>query len=245
MTHIAPTGLRLGLRRADRPLAVVAIAEARVLQHELERRLGTIGLDLRLDGDPLGGWQPIANAAWPTDIDAELDAATIWGSTPLTALFARTVEPAAAAVRRRMLTHLGLLPAGDFDQETLRSLSALPIRPTDLWLMVTAAERVDVDDPAVAAFAAPAGGPEQTALDAMFDRVAADAAATDVSFDRVVERARAREADWQRRATETADELVRSQLEAAERLDELESENRVLRDRVERLQLEARRWRER
>ena len=64
---------RFGVLRSERGLPVIASAEARVIRGELERRLGPIMLDLRIDGDQLADWLPIAHAAWPVDVDAIID----------------------------------------------------------------------------------------------------------------------------------------------------------------------------
>jgi hypothetical protein len=241
MTDVARP-IRLGILRPDRPAAVVALAETRVLSTELERRLGPVVLDPRVAGDPIGGWQPIAHAAWPVDIDAELDATLIWGDDlpPLTTLFGRTVEPAAAEVRRRMLHHLGMLPVEIFDQPALDALAVLPLRPTDVWLITCAAEHVELDDPEIAAFAPAAGAEAGAELDAAFDRLAgAVPAASPGRAEHELARARAAEAMWHDRAADLRSELDRAGVEAAARLDRLAAENRVLRERIERLQLES------
>lgn len=230
---------RLGVLRPDRPIEVVARAEARVLQCELERRLGRVALDLRVDGDPIGGWQPIANAAWPTTVDAVVDGTQLWSPDlpPLTALYGRTIEPAAAEVRRRMLWHLGLLSETVFDRSALDALAALPLRPTDIWLMVTSAERVELDDPALVALAATPGGPEQATLDDCLDAIAG---ALTERATAEHERAAGTAEAARRRVVELADDLARSEREAAARLDELAAENHALRERVERLEIDAR-----
>lgn len=233
------TAIRLGIVRPDRPAAVIATAEARVLTREFERRLGPIVLDLRVDGDPIDGWVDVATASWPTGIDVEIDAAELWatGLPPLTSLFGRTVDPAAAAVRRRMLGHLGLLPS-TFDQATLDEVSSIPLRPTDLWLMLGAAERVDVDDPAIRAFTAATGAADQATLDAQFDRLVEPLADFE-STGSALQCSLAAEQAWRRRAGELTDELARSEVEAVARLDELAGEVRVLREQIERLELDA------
>ena len=233
------TPIRLGIVRPDRPAAVVAIAEARVLSRELERRLGSVVLDLRVHGDQIGPWAPLANAAWPADIDAQIDPELIWstGVPPLTTLFGRTVEPAAAEVRRRMLAHLGLLPSV-VDEQTVEELSSLPMRPTDLWLIVAAAERVEIDDPAIRSFGTTAGDPDQTELDAAFDAIAGPLVDLEPTGSALQESVAAEQV-WRRRAAELADELARSEAEAARRLDELAGQASVLRERIRRLELDA------
>jgi len=227
---------RLGVLRPDRPLAVIAEAEARVIEHELFRRLGDVTVDLRLDGDPVGRWLPIANAAWPTDVDAVIDPSMIWRDDlpPLTTLFARTVNPSAAAVRRRMLHHLALLPEPPFTLDASRfdELTTLHLRPTDLWIIAAAASSVDVEDPAVRALA---GDDSAERLDQAFDR-AVDGLDTDRT--EAIARLRAERDEARHLAAEQADGAARTSAELADRLDELESENRVLHERLERAELQ-------
>ena len=52
---------RIGVVRPAGGHPVAAAAEARVVRHELERRLGPVTLDLRVDGDdPIGPWEALA-----------------------------------------------------------------------------------------------------------------------------------------------------------------------------------------
>ncbi len=229
--------LLLGVLRPSRPTHVVAVAEARVIRTELERRLGPLTLDLRIDGASIGGWQSVANAAWPGSVDAVVDASILWNSAlpPLTTLFARTVEPTAAEVRRRMLAHLGVIPDAPFelDDDRLAALSELPLRPTDLWLIAGSARAITVDDDTISAFAAPVDSDGHHLLDAAFDAVAASLSEQPTTGT-TLERLTASTATLTRRVSELDSELIRSERDTAELLDQLRTENRVLRERLER-----------
>ena len=161
---------RIGvLRPAGAVHPVAALAEARVVRHELGRRLGPLTVDLRVAGDAVGPWAPLRHADWPSGVDAVIEPGELFGDDvpPLTVLFARTVEPPAADVRRRMLHHLGLLTGDRFDDAALADLDRMSPTPTDLWLIVTAADEVATGDRVIAGLA----GTERDAADAAFDRV--------------------------------------------------------------------------
>jgi len=232
---------RIGLVRPDRPGRVVAEADARVVRHELQCRLGPVTLDLRIDGDALGPWQPLASAAWPRDIDTTIDAGLLFGDhiPCLTALFGRTVEPVAVEVRRRMLVHLGVIPHGDFvvDAERLTSLAAFSLAPTDIWLICRAANDIDLDEPCLHALRARAGGPEQSQLDEVFDTVAAQFApvvtslpSTTPTIDRLIDERETLRAELATRV----DEHAQREREAVELVEELQAEIRVLHERLDR-----------
>lgn len=231
---------RFGVLRPERSHPAIATAEARVLFTELGRRLGPVELDLRIDGDPLAAWQPIANASWPADIDISIDPDLLWGPDlpPLTALFGRTVEPTAASVRRRMLRHLGVIPDGpfDLDADLFDRLDALPMRPTDLWLIAGEARAVVHPDPAVCAFVTASDGAEHTQLDQAFDQIV-DGLVDPERNDRVITRLTA-QVDALGDELETArSQLLRTQRESADRLDELTALNSSLSERLERAEL--------
>lgn len=227
--------LRLGVERADRPLEVVATTEARVIEHELTRRLGDVTVDLRIAGARLGPWLPLEHAAWPAEIDHRLDVSGLWadGQPPLATLFARTVHPDAADVRRRMLRHLGVIPRGEFtlDDEFLAGLPDGAPRPLDLWLIAGAASSISAG--AADGFA-PHDVDDAVRLDAVFDALVAS-----VDDDPAPTIARlTTERDAARRdAEEAADSLVRVQAEIADRVDALRAENDGLRERLERAEL--------
>lgn len=227
--------IRLGIVRPDRPHRAIADAEARVLQAEIDRRLGATVLDLRVTGPDLGHWRSLDHAAWPADVDAVVAADRLWRDDlpPLTALFARTVDPAAADVRRRMLAHLGVLPVGRLDESAVASLLAGPIRPTDLWLVVSEAGEVDVGDRHVAGFA---GTPEARAtLDDALDRLVADLPVpADDSLLARLQRCEAAARDARRLAAEHAAELLRVQREAADLLTEANERLAIAEERAER-----------
>ena len=233
-------GPRIGIVRPDRPHRAVADAEARVLQAEIDRRLGPTVVDLRVVGTDLGRWRSADHAAWPADVDVVIDADRLWGDhvPPLTALFARTIEPAAADVRRRMLTHLGVLPVDLVDDDDLAALLEGPARPTDLWLVVAEATRIDLADRRVAAFRAQ---PDTiAALDAELDRVVAELPT--LSDDSLLGRLRRSETlarAERRRADEAAADLVRVQREAADLLDEARERSAVADEQAERTRLDA------
>ena len=237
------TSPRVGVLRHDRPLDVVARAEARVVGHELSRRIGALTLDLRIDGDAVGPWHPVSHAAWPSGVEmvVDLDELVSGGITPLTALFARTVDPEAADVRRRMLVHLGSLPVDRFDDAALAAAVELPLRPTDLWLLVTGAGHVEVEDPAVRALA---GAPAEAlnALDEHFDVLADRLRATAgiggaAAAQMAVLAARVGELEMELEAARS--DARRERLEALHRLDELLAERRRLVDRLERAELDG------
>lgn len=229
MTETVP---RIGFRRDDRPHPVVAVAEARVIHHELERRLGPITLDLRIGGDAIEPWLPLAHAAWPADIDAVVEHHEVVGEglAPLTSLFARTVAPEAAEVRRRMLVHLGVVDGNPFDAAALDALDALAPTPTDLWLAVSSAPSVAVDDPAIAALAAPAStsiGDDDdpcAALDAAFDGVATRLGHHELvaaARDREIARLRDERDDLRRAVAELESSVARERAETGALVDDL------------------------
>ena len=233
---------RVGVLRHDRPLDVVAHAEARVIGHELTRRLGELTLDLRIDGDAVGPWRPVAHASWPTGVEVviDLDELVPGDVAPLTALYARTVDPDAADVRRRMLVHLGSLPIGRFDDAALAAATQLPIRPTDLWLLVTGADHVELDDIAVRALVgAPADAVTaiDTRLDELAERVRSNPAIRDATAARLA--ALAAQVDTLERDLDAArSDARREQLEALHRIEELVAERSRLVERLERAELD-------
>jgi hypothetical protein len=231
---------RFGVLRPERSHPAIAMAEARVLFTELGRRLGPVELDLRIDGEPLADWQPIANASWPADIDTSIDPDLLWGPDlpPLTALFGRTVDPTAASVRRRMLRHLGVIPDGpfDLDADLFDRLDALPIRPTDLWLIAGEARSVIHPDPALCAFVAPSDGTEHAQLDQAFDR-AVDGLVDTGHNDHVIARLSAQVDALGNELETVRSELLRTQRESTDRLDELTALNSSLSERLERAEL--------
>lgn len=224
----------VGLLRPGRPRRVVAEAEARIVNTELERRLAEVVVDLRVHGDAIGPWGSLATAAWPGGVDVVVDDGSPWATDvpALTPLFGRTVSDEAAEVRVRMLRHLGVVPAEPFvfDAGRLADLEAWHVTPTDLWLIARASSSVDTGDPAIDALVGDVGG-----LDDAFDSLATtisdaigDAGATSV-------RRLLAERDAARRGERAAsDELRRMSVELADRLDRLAAENAVLRDRLER-----------
>jgi hypothetical protein len=234
--------VRLGLVRpsgaASRP--VVAEIEARVLRHELGRRLGTVVLDLRTDGPAIGPWQPLANAGWPATIDARIDADALWSEpVGLTALAGRTVDPAIVDVRRRMLVHLGIIPVEPqpLDAARLAALDSLLLRPLDLWLIASEASEVDTGEAAVDALTVPPGDAAVARLDGILDEIAAGL--TDVTGTATVAALADEVAALRARVAELEDEAVRTMVETNARLDELAHERAVLLDRAERDRLDG------
>ena len=232
----------IGVLRPGSASPVVAAAEARVVRCELERRLGPVTLDLRIDGDVVGSWRPIGHAAWPAGVDAQFGPDELWAGDvpPLTALFARTVEPAAATVRAAMLRHLGVVPPEPFvlDDACLERLDPARVRPTDLWLIATAASEVTVGDVAVRALA---GDVDTAALDAAFDRVVAslaEAPAVEAIRHRQLAHLAAERDELRARLAALAAGVDRDEADANRRLDELERENARWRDRCERAELQ-------
>ncbi len=228
--------VRLGIERPGRPTEVVATAEARVIHHELSRRLGDVTVDLRVAGDALGPWQPLAHAAWPADIDHRLDESVLWADDlpPMTSLLPRTVDPAAAAVRERMLRHLGVIPDGEFvlDDDFLSGLGIRTLRPTDLWLIARAASSIDAD----AARGFMSGADDDARLDTLFDAVVAD---IDIDLTPTIQRLVAERDVARRDAQEAVDEALRVRAETADHLDALNADIDALRDRLDRAELSS------
>ena len=167
---------------------------------------------------------PREHAAWPADVDAVVDVADLVGpdAPPLTALFARTVAPESAEVRRRMLRHLGFIDGRPFDHAALAALDDLVPTPTDLWLLVSSAPTVSVADPAIRALAI-SDASQAAALDAALGRAAQrllgerGVAATERELARVL----AELDDARRVADDLAATLARERIEAASVIDDL------------------------
>lgn len=241
------TLLRVGIKR-PRDVSnneTIAVAEARVVCNELQRRLGPLGFDLRSDGAAIGPWQPHATAAWPTDIDLELEAADLWRADQpaLTALFGRTVAPAAAEVRERMLIHLGVIPLepAPLDDERLSELSALRLRPTDLWLVVRNACELRLADPAVRGFSESVGSQACQLLDIEFDRLAGlierSRAEVGAETSRPLERLVSERDDLSRRVAQLELDARRLAAEAEVAIAQLQAELGVMSERLERSEL--------
>jgi hypothetical protein len=233
-----PDPIRVGVVRPDRPAPPIAEAEARVIRSELTRRLGTVVCDLRIDGAPLGEWTTRATAAWPADIDVEIDSNLLWGDglPPLTALFGRTVDPTAADVRGRMLEHLGL-GGRPLDDDVLDA--DIPWRPTDLRLL--ARRDGDAAGSSFELAAMASDGEEAARLDTAFD----DAVATireRLPADRLddqIARLRARVVDLENLLRATVDAADRERSEVIARLDQLAALNDVLQEQAERALLDT------
>ena len=233
---------RLGIVRpvgaSSRP--IVAEIEARVLRHELARRLGPLVLDLRTDGPALGSWQPLAHAGWPGTIDARVDADALWAGRALTALAGRTIDPTAADVRARMLRHLGVIPTEPvpLDAARLAALESAHLRPTDLWLVATAASDVATGDPSVDALATPPTDMAIGQLDSFLDELVsgvADAVPTTASVAALTDEVAALRA----RVAELEADAHRALVDTTARLDELAHERDVLVDRAGRDRLDG------
>ncbi|MAT07126.1 MAG: hypothetical protein CL424_18995 [Acidimicrobiaceae bacterium] len=238
----AVTPIRIGVLRSANasPDPVVALAEARVIRHELTRRLGEVSVDLRSRGSAIGPWEPVEHAAWPSDVDAaiDLDDGTGDSGLQLTTLFGRTLDPRAVEVRRRMLTHLGVLPIDRLDDDTLARRLPAPRRPTDVWILLRDAEQVEVADEALRALATDVDvdGTASSAVDAWIDRavdgLGLDPAPTVARLQRQVD-------DLTAELAATADAARRAERLATERIDELSAECDALRERLERTRLDA------
>lgn len=234
---MSATTVRIGVLRAATASRdpAVASAEARVVRHELERRLGAVSLDLRTEGGPLAPWLPSEHAAWPGDVDATIDLTPVTGPDRprLLSAFARTVDPTAADIRRRMLAHLGLLPVDTLDDAELDRRLPTPRRPTDLWLLLTAADGTDLSDPHLAALR---GDPDEVAeLDAWFDECAAG---LPVDTAQTVTHLTARVRELEAALADAQSDAARSERLALDRLDELHAEHDVLRERLARTALD-------
>mgnify|MGYP002632480941 CR=1 FL=1 len=241
--------LRIGIIRPasaseDR---TIAEAESRVVRNELERRLGLVGLDLRNDGPGIGAWLPLATAAWPDSIDIMLESADLWSDDrpPLTALFGRTVAPEAAEVRARMLEHLGVLPVepAPLDADRLAVLRSFALRPTDLWLVAQHATEVNVDEPAVSAFAESPGSHAcevlATAFDTLAEAVRSSHPERERSSAQQISRLIAERGDLHRQVTQLDLDRQRLTSEANDAIAQLRAELRVMSDRLERAELES------
>jgi hypothetical protein len=234
--------VRLGIVRPSSaaPRPVVAEIEARVLRHELGRRLGPVVLDLRTDGPARGPWQPLAHAGWPGTIDARVDADALWAEpVGLAALIGRTVDPAIVDVRRRMLVHLGIIPAEPLplDAARMASFDPLLLRPVDLWLIASEASRVDTGEPAVDALAVPPGGAAIGRIDGILDEIAAGL--TEVTGSATVAALTDEVTALRARVAELEADAQRTLIETTARLDQLAHERSVLLDRAERDRLDG------
>lgn len=172
MTSAVVLGLLRPAQASRHP--IIAETEQRVVQFELDKRLPGCRLVLRQVGESIGPWRSLDGQPWPADDVVDIADDRLWrdGEPPLTALFGRTIDPASADVRSRMLHFLGLLGDhdGTFDDRRLDDLLQLSISPTDLWLAVGRAATVTVSDRAVEALR---GAPDQQArLDRVFDEIA-------------------------------------------------------------------------
>ena len=215
---------RIGVLRPTALHRVAAEAEARVIRHELERRVGPVSLDLRIAHfEPVGPWLPVTHASWPSSIDVLVTGDDLFGdhAPPLTALFARTVEPEAAAVRRRMLVHLGVAAEGAFDDGTLTALDEMTPTPTDLWLLVGAADDVSVSDDSVAGLGETSADAVAT-LDDLFDGVAERLRANEsvaASIDRALDRTIAERDALRAEVAGLRREIERQRAEFADAID--------------------------
>jgi hypothetical protein len=214
---------------------VVALAEARIVRHELTRRLGEVSIDFRNEGAVFAPWLPVEHGAWPSDVDATIDLTPVTGpeGPRLLSVFARTVDPTAADVRRRMLTHLGVLPVDLLDDAELQRRLPTPQRPTDVWLLVNAADRTDLSDPRVGALRGDAR--ESAAIDVWYDECVAG---LPVDITPTVIRLTARIDELEVALADAQSEAARSERLALERLDELQTAYDVLRERLVRTELD-------
>lgn len=233
--------LRLGVVRARGASLdpTVASAEARVVQAELERRLGPVSLDLRTEGQPSGPWLPRQLAAWPADIDATVELSGLGDRAPnLVALFSRTVDPTAADVRMRMLEHLDVLPVGDepLTDARLDALLPPPARPTDLWLVARSASSLATNEPAHDALRLDADDAIVRELDGWFDDAVTNLGGA--SPDTEVARLRAEITQLRARLATANDDAIRTERLALDRLTDIEAERDSLRERLERAMLD-------
>jgi hypothetical protein len=232
--------VRIGIVRADRPPPLLAEIDARVISHELSRRLGPVSCDLRVVGDPIGQWSSRSTAAWPADVDAIIDLADhLAADQHLSAMFGRTVDAHAAEIRARMLAHLAI--EGPLTDDVLDATT--PWRPTDVWI-IAREHGVDAGaDPALVALA-DGGEDRQPALDAMFDQITsqlaegAGANRHETTESHQVARLLATTSDLEDRLERQADEARRDAADAAARIDELTAELSVVRERQQRTDLD-------
>lgn len=225
--------IRVGVVRASSPDPVVALAEARVIRHELARRLGDVAVDFRTTGTASTPWTDRSHAAWPSDVDAVLDLDTLPDDGgALTVLYGRTLDPDAVDVRRRMLHHLGALPAPAVDDAWFDEHLPTPRRPTDVWITVHDADSVDVTDASIRAF----GDDGSTVIDEWFDQFVGG---LDVDPSPTIERLSARVAELEQELSVATSDAARSERAALDRIDELIDECAALRERLQRTELDA------
>jgi hypothetical protein len=237
-----PTGdepaIRLGVLRPDDTSTDLTVATmvARVVRAEFERRIGPVTLDLRTAGRAVGPWLPRDHAAWPSDVDAQIDLADIDGAPDdLVALFGRTIEPTAAEVRERMLRFLLPLDHDTLTDDLLAELLPAPARPTDVWLVVRGAATVATSEPALELLRLEPGNDVVIRLDRWFDAVARDLERPDTAEARL----RAEVAELRSRLAEAENAMVRTERLALDRLTDLETERASLRERLERVTLDG------
>lgn len=232
---------RVGAIRADRPLAVVAEIDARVIRHELERRAGPVSLDLRIDGTPIGRWASSDHLQGPSDVDALLDPAMLWNTSGprLAHLFARTVAPEAAGARLAMLRHLGVVPNDPFvlDDICLARLDPTRVRPTDLWLVATTADDITVSDVDVRALGQAAAAGATDMLDTEFDRVA-EALGDLPTSRRHIARLRSERDELRDLVAELEARARRDEADMNDRLAAVERDLAMWRERAERAELD-------
>jgi hypothetical protein len=234
---VSAPALRIGVLRPSTasPDPVVALAEARVVRHELSRRLGEVNIDFRNDGGIIDPWLPAEHGAWPGDVDATIELSPVTGAEGphLLAVFARTVDPTAADVRRRMLAHLGVLPIDHLDDDELHRRLPAPRRPTDVWLLARAAEVIDLSDRQLGSLRG--DDEEAAAIDAWFDQCVAGLS---IDTSPTVARLSARVDELETALTDAQSDAARSERLALDRLEELQSRYDVLRERLTRTELD-------
>jgi hypothetical protein len=186
--------LHLGVIASVASHEIGAEVAAEVVRRELQRGLGTVIVDFRttlpiarpLDPSP---WREISTADWGRTVHAVVVDERIAGDpvtarasrgigvvvatdlfgrlADLAALLVRHLDPASLDTRRRMLSHLGVLPEGTVPMDSIPEV--MPLRATDLYLV---AERLrERRDPVMEALAGGDVADARPAIDDLVDRL--------------------------------------------------------------------------
>ena len=240
------TPLHLGVVAPLDPDGVEPIVVAAAFRREVEHRLGPVVVDFRTTaavGRPLDPtpWRELRTADWPSAVDAvvidhrlagepavddALSGVDIVVTTELfehpaglASLLIRHLDAAALDSRRRMLMHLGVLPA---DSHTITEVPlVMPLTATDLYLV---AQQLDSpDEPVLAAFAGHAADDQSAAINDLTEQLRTLIPDSRVeTIDQLRERALAAERTLahERARQELETRVINERLEHAEQLVE-------------------------
>lgn len=237
--------LHLGVVAPVAPESAAAIVAAEAFRRELQHGLGPVVVDFRTTLEPArpldpSPWRDLRTADWARTVHAvviderithdvsveracrgvDVIVTTDVLSRPdeLAAILPRRLDAATLDSRRRMLVHLGVLPAGDEPLD--RVPDVMPLRATDLYLI---AQRLRAsDDPVLVALAGGHVPDARRSIDAVVTQLGELLADTVVeSVAQLRDRADAAE-------SALADERVRHHAELRGVLDRLEHAEQVL-----------------